>query len=96
MFKIIFSRKCKQSTVVQADIDTGIFCELPVLPFTWQCDKQYTAALLEQYLNDKLASTIETAHRLAYQRGWDDKRKKKKRATLFSEEFTNKQDNIAW
>lgn len=96
MFSICFSRKCKQSTEVQADINTDLFCEKPVLAFSWECGHQYAASLLEQHLCEKMAASIERAHRLAYQRGWDDKKKKKRKATDFSGSFETQKDDVAW
>ena len=96
MFNIVFNRECKQSTEVRAEVNTNLHCERPVLIFTWECGKQYAAALLEQHLCDALAKAIERAHRLAYERGWNDKQKKKRKATDFGGGFEERKDCIAY
>lgn len=97
MFNINFCKNVedpKKCTVVKANINTGLPIERCMLVFTFEATNQYSAELLKQYLDKSFSDAVETAHRKAYEQGWQDAKKKRRKKKLFVCTFTK--DDIGW
>ena len=82
-------------TEVECRVTLSIPIERSVIPLTFVAGNQYAAYLLAEHMQKCLEDAVERAHRLAYNRGWDDHRKKCRKATVFSAWFELGQDRVA-
>ena len=68
-FYIKAERECRQSTIVELDVHTDLDVELLILPFKFDAGKQYSAALLQNYLNNKITQMGIDRYKDGYEEG---------------------------
>jgi len=81
----------KNCTEVEIVVTLPLFVEkfrvICCLHFTWECGTEYTSALLEEYLQQKIWTTLEQIRKKAYEKGYSDHKKKQKKLTEFYQNF---------
>ena len=84
----------KNCTQVDVVVQLPLFIEKSNLHFTFECGSEYSAALLEDYINEKLWKILEQIRKNAYEKGYSDHRKRNKKLTEFYQDFDP--DNIGY
>lgn len=77
----------KTCTEVQIMVRLPLYIEKCNVPFTFECGQEYSSALLEDYIQDKIWKTLEQIRKKAYEKGYSDHRKKQKKLTEFFSDF---------
>jgi len=77
----------KNCTEVDIVVTLPFYIERCCLHFTWECEKQYASALLEEYLQQKIWTTLEQIRKNAYEKGYSDHKKRQKKLTEFCTNF---------
>jgi hypothetical protein len=84
----------KDCTEVRCNIETDIPITASRLVMKWETGSSMYAKLLEDELQKELWNTVERIRQQAYELGWEDHRKRKKKRTQFSDVMDSKE--IAW
>lgn len=74
-------------TTVFAKIFTDLPIEKSILCFRWECESQYVAELLKQFLSEEFNKTVSGIRKIAYESGWKDAKSKSKKKTEFNISF---------
>jgi len=77
----------KNCTDVEIVATLPLFVEKYCLHFKFNCGIEYASALLEEYLQQKIWTTLKQIRKKAYEKGYSDHKKKQKKLTEFFQTF---------
>lgn len=84
MFQMRFTRNGEPTcTEVLLKIELDLPIERKLFILKWECERQYAAELLRQYLEKEYCDTIQKAHKDAYEQGWKDAKSKTRKKRNF-------------
>lgn len=74
----------REGTKVRLEFDSGLKIERNVFIFEWECGQEYAAELLTKQLTDNMHGRIEKIRREAYEKGFEDHKKRQPKEEWFS------------